>query len=106
MSGKPGKPGERTVRPAPPDHAEQRPVVEFRLDPHGPSKRPEQLAELVESALRREFPAAAEVVEVAHAADDAVVSLRNLEQLDRSTAEKVAHRARVVYNDFMISPWY
>lgn len=98
-----GKPGERT---APPERAEQRPVVEFRLDPHGPSKRPEQLAELVESALRREFPAAAEVVEVAHAADDAVVSLRNLEQVDRSTAEKVAHRARVVCNDFMISPWY
>ena len=98
--------GERTVRPAPPERAEQRPVVEFRLDPHGPSKRPEQLAELVESALRREFPAAAEVVEVAHAAGDAVVSLRNLEQVDRSTAEKVAHRARVVYNDFMISPWY
>ena len=101
-----GKPGERTVLPAPPERAEQRPVVEFRLDPHGPSKRPEQLAELVESALRREFPAAAEVVEVACAADDAVVSLRNLEQVDRSTAEKVAHRARVVYNDFMISPWY
>ena len=56
-----GKLGERTVRPAPPDRAEQRPVVEFRLDPHGPSKRPEQLAELVESALRREFPAAAEL---------------------------------------------
>ena len=46
------------------------------------------------------------MVKVAHAADDAVVSLRNLEQVDRSTAEKVAHRARVVYNDFMISPWY
>ena len=84
----------------------ERPAVEFRLDPHSPSKRPEQLAGLVESALRREFPAAAEIVEVVHSADDAAVSLRNLEQVDSATAEKLAHRARVVYNDFMISPWY
>ena len=86
--------------------ADQRPAVEFRLDPRSPSKRPEQLAALVESALRREFPAAAEIVEVVHSADDAAVSLRNLEQVDSATAEKLAHRARVVYNDFMISPWY
>ncbi len=86
--------------------AEERPAVEFTLDPDRPTKRPEQLAALLESALRREFPAAARVVEVVHSAEDAVISLRNLEQVDGSTAEKVAHRARVVYNDFMISPWY
>ena len=93
-------------RPAGTEPADERPTVEFRLDPDSPSKRPEQLAALVESALRREFPAAAEIVEVVHAADDAAVSLRNLEQVDSITAEKLAHRARVVYNDFMINPWY
>jgi hypothetical protein len=93
-------------RPAAAEPAEQRPTVEFRLDPHSPSKRPEQLAALVESALRREFPAAAQVVEVVHSAADAVISLRNLEQVDGGTAEKLAHRARTVYNDFMINPWY
>ena len=86
--------------------AEERPTVEFRLDPHSAAKRPEQLAALVESALRREFPAAAEVVEVVHSAEDGAISLRNLEEVDGGTAEKLAHRARVVYNDFMISPWY
>ena len=86
--------------------AEERPAVEFRLDSHSPAKRPEQLAALVESALRREFPAAAQVVEVVHDAEDGVISLRNLEEVDSGTAEKLAHRARVVYNDFMISPWY
>ncbi len=93
-------------RPAAAEPAEPRLTVEFRLDPHSPSKRPEQLAALVESALRREFPAATQVVEVVHSADDAVISLRNLEQVDSGTAEKLAHRARVVYNDFMINPWY
>ena len=86
--------------------ADERPTVEFRLDPHSPAKRPEQLAALVESALRREFPAAAEVVEIVHSAEDGAISLRNLEAVDGGTAEKLAHRARVVYNDFMISPWY
>ena len=86
--------------------AEERPTVEFRLDPHSPAKRPEQLAALVESALRREFPAASKVVEVVHGTEDGVISLRNLEEVDGGTAEKLAHRARVVYNDFMISPWY
>ena len=86
--------------------AEERPTVEFKLDPHSPAKRPDQLAALVESALRREFPAASKVVEVVHGAEDGVVSLRNLEEVDGGTAEKLAHRARVVYNEFMISPWY
>lgn len=93
-------------RPAPPARGDERPTVEFTLDPRGAAKRPEQLAALVESALRREFPEALDVVEVAHSPDDAVVSLRCLEKVDRATAEKLAHRARVVYNDFMISPWY
>ncbi len=93
-------------RPAAAEPAEARPTVEFRLDPHSPAKRPEQLAALVESALQREFPAASKVVEVVHGAEDGVISLRNLEEVDGGTAEKLAHRARVVYNDFMISPWY
>ena len=82
------------------------PHVEFTLDPLGPSKRPEQLAALLESALQREFPAAAGVIEVSCSATDGVVSLRHLDALDSDTAQKLAHRARVVYNDFMISPWY
>ena len=94
--------------PAPPakSRGDERPTVAFTLDRRGAVKRPEQLAALVESVLRREFPEAAAIVEVACSPDDAVVSLRRLEKVDRATAEKLAHRARVVYNDFMISPWY
>ena len=56
--------------------------------------------------MQREFPDVADVVHVSHSRDDAVISLLNLDKLEEDTAKKIARRARVVFNDFMISPWY
>jgi len=84
----------------------ERPVVQFALQSQSASKRPEQLVTLLEDTLRREFPESADVVQVSHSVDDAVVHLLHLDQLEEDAAEKLAHRARAVYNDFMISPWY
>ena len=82
------------------------PAVEFTLPPRGAAKRPEQLAALLESTLRREFPDAAALIEVACLPDGATVAVRNLDQVDEPTARKLARRAHVVYNEFLISPWY
>ena len=81
------------------------PVVQFTLDPGRSTKRPEQLVRLLEGSLEREFPSASTVVKVSHSADG-VVTILHLDALDEEVAHKLAHRARVVYNDFMISPWY
>ena len=80
--------------------------VEFRVDSNSPTKRPEQLYNLLDRMLRQEFPAAVEVVEVVHTPGDAVVSLVNLEKLEEAVARAVARRARAVYNEFVTSPWY
>ena len=88
------------------DPQPERPTVRFTLDPGGPSKRPEQLITLLESSLEREFPNAVGVVEVSHSVVDGVITILNLEKVDAATAKKLAARARGVYNDFMISPWY
>ena len=82
------------------------PAVEFTLPPRGAAKRPEQLAAMLENTLRQEFPGAAALIEVACLPDGATVAVRNLDQLDEPTARKLARRARGVYNDFLISPWY
>lgn len=82
------------------------PAVEFKLPERGAAKRPEQLAALLESTLRREFPEAAALLEVACLPDGATVAVRNLDQLDERSAKKLARRARGVYNEFLISPWY
>ena len=82
------------------------PAVELKLPSRGAAKRPEQLAALLESTLRREFPAAAALIEVACLPDGATVAVRNLDQVDDRTARKLARRARGVYNEFLISPWY
>ena len=81
-------------------------TVDFTLDPRSPSKRPEQLAALLKQALRREFPESLAIVEISHAPQTPVVSLRNLEQLEAGTAKALTYKARAVYNEFMISPWY
>ena len=81
-------------------------TVEFTLDPRSPSKRPEQLAALLEQALRREFPESLAIVEISHTLQTPVVSLRNLEQLKAETARALTHKARAIYNEFIISPWY
>ena len=89
-----------------PERQGQPPTVDFTLDPSSPSKQPEQLVSLLESALRREFPEALEIVDIWHAPGEPVVSVRNLEKLDERTAKNLAHRARGVFNEFMTSPWY
>ena len=81
------------------------PSLDFSID-SSLSKRPDQLAALLDSALRREFPEALDIVEIAHAPNTTVVSLRGLEKLEDDTAKRLAHSARAVFNDFMISPWY
>ena len=81
-------------------------TVDFTLEPSSPSKRPEQLVSLLESALQREFPKALGIVDIWHEPGEPLVSVRNLEKLDEQTAKTLAHRARGVYNDFMTSPWY
>ena len=81
-------------------------TVDFTLDARTPSKRPEQLAALLEQALQREFPEAGAVVEISQTPQTSVVSLRNLEQLEEGTATALTHKARAIYNEFMISPWY
>ncbi len=91
--------GDAAPRPDPP-------AVELTLPPRGAAKRPEQLAALLESTLRREFPDAAALIEVACLPDGATVAVRNLDQVDERTARKLGRRAHVVYNDFLISPWY
>ncbi|MYI74518.1 MAG: hypothetical protein F4057_04125 [Acidobacteria bacterium] len=91
--------GDTTAQPDPPE-------VTFTLPPRGASKRPEQLAALLENTLRREFPAAAKLLEIACLPDGATVALRNLDQLDEEVARKITRRADVVRNEFLISPWY
>jgi hypothetical protein len=88
------------------DNGNESPSLQFTLDPNKPSKRPEQLAALLETTLQREFPKAASIISVSHSPDAAVVGLCNLKDLEDDIAKKVVHRARVVFNDFMISPWY
>lgn len=87
------------ARPDPPE-------VAFTLPPRGAAKRPEQLAALLESTLRREFPGAAKLLEIACLPDGATVVVRNLDQLDEDAARKLTRRAHVVCNEFLISPWY
>ena len=82
------------------------PALDFLIDASGSSKQPQQLAALLDSALQREFPEALDIVEIVQAPDTPMVSLRGLEKLEDETAKRLAHRARAVFNDFMISPWY
>ena len=82
------------------------PSLDFQIDASSPSKRPEQFAALLDSALRREFPEALDVVEIAQVPNPPGVSLRGLEKLEEDAAKRLTHAARAVFNDFMISPWY
>ena len=79
-------------------------TVDFTLNARTPSKRPEQLAALLEQALQREFPESGAVVEISHTPQTSVVSLRNLEQLEEGTATALTHKARAIYNEFMNQP--
>ena len=80
--------------------------VDFNLDPTSVSKRPEQLAALLERALQQEFPESLDIIEIWHQPNTPVVSLKNLEKLEEHTAKNLARRAQAVFHDFMDSPWY
>ena len=82
------------------------PSLDFRIDASRLSKRPEQLAALLESALQREFPEVLDIIEITHVPNTPVVTLKGLEKLEEKTAKRLAYRARAVFKDFMISPWY
>ena len=47
-----------------------------------------------------------ESLEIACLEDGATVAVRNLDQLDEDVARKLARRAEVLCNEFLISPWY
>ena len=81
------------------------PSLDFRIN-GSRLKRPEQLVALLDSALRREFPEALDLVEIAQAPHPPVVSLRGLERLEEDIAQRLTLRARAVFNNFMVSPWY
>ena len=80
--------------------------LDFQLDSTSPSKRPEQLVNLLERELGREFPKALEIVDIVHAPGERLVSVRHLEKLDEETSKNLAHLARGVFSNFMTSPWY
>ena len=82
------------------------PSLDFQIDASSPSKRPEQFAALLDSALRREFPEALDVVEIAQVPYPPGVRLKGLEKLEEDAAKRLTHAARAVFNDCMISPWY
>lgn len=81
-------------------------ALRFELNIKDSAMRPEQLLNLLNRMLREEFPAVVESVTVAHDPGDGVVTLSNLEQLDKTIATNVSRRARSVYNEFLTSPWY
>ena len=81
------------------------PSLDFPID-SSRSKRPEQLVALLDSALRRKFPEALDLLEIAQVPNPPAVSLRGLEKLDEDVVKRLTHTARGVFNDFMISPWY
>ena len=81
-------------------------ALRFELNIKDSAMRPEQLLNLLNRMLREEFPAVVESVTVAHDPGDGVVTLSNLEQLDKKIATNVSRRARSVYNEFLTSPWY
>ena len=80
--------------------------LRFELNIKDSAMRPEQLLNLLNRMLREEFPAVVDSVTVVHEPGEGVVTLSNLEQLDKPIAMNVAHRARSVYNEFLTSPWY
>jgi len=81
-------------------------ALRFELNIKDSAMRPEQLLNLLNRMLREEFPAVVDSVTVAHDPGDGVVTLSNLEQLDKTIATNVSRRARSVYNEFLTSPWY
>ena len=81
-------------------------VLRFELNIKDSAMRPEQLLNLLNRMLREEFPTVVDSVILTHEEDDGVVTLSNLEQVDKTIARAVSHRARSIYNEFLTSPWY
>ena len=81
-------------------------VLRFELNIKDSAMRPEQLLNLLNRMLREEFPTVVDSVILTHEEDDGVVTLSNLEQVDKTIARDVSQRARSIYNEFLTSPWY
>tara|TARA_B100001123_G_scaffold84902_1_gene97292 strand:+ start:10773 stop:11045 length:273 start_codon:yes stop_codon:yes gene_type:complete len=81
-------------------------VLRFELNIKDSAMRPEQLLNLLNRMLREEFPTVVDSVILTHEEDDGVVTLSNLEQVDKTMARDVSRRARSIYNEFLTSPWY
>ena len=81
-------------------------VLRFELNIKDSAMRPEQLLNLLNRMLREEFPTVVDSVTLTHEESDGVITLSNLEQLDKKIALDVGHRARSIYNEFLTSPWY
>ena len=81
-------------------------VLRIELNIKDSAMRPEQLLNLLNRMLREEFPTVVDSVILTHEEDDGVVTLSNLEQVDKTIARDVSHRARSIYNEFLTSPWY
>ena len=88
------------------DSQEKLTLAEFAIDSGSPTKRPEQLVNLLVRVLGQEFPDVFESLEVTQAYDSEFVSVIQLQVVGEEVRKKVAHRARVVYGEFVNSPWY
>ena len=71
-----------------------------------PRNGPSSLQRFSIAPLRREFPEALDVVEIAQVPYPPGVCIRGLEKLEEDAAKRLTHAARADFNDFMISPWY
>jgi len=81
-------------------------MLEFPLDRKGAAKYPGQLVLLLERAFAQEGGAAFAALTVSHDPKANVVRISGLDRLEPAEAGRISHRARVVFNEFMTSPWY
>ena len=85
---------------------EENPILTFTLSTDGATKRPEQLVTILNESLGKHFPETTGLIQIAHSTNDTSVRILQLDHLDDDLIEKLIHQARVVYNEFMINPWY
>ena len=74
------------------------PSLDFQIDASSPSKRPEQFAALLDSALRRPLRRTP--------GGYGIRASGNSRSSKTDVAKRLTHAARAVFNDCMISPWY
>ena len=89
-----------------PNTHEQNQLLIFTLSNDSATKRPEQLVTLLNESLEKHFPEATGLIQITQSTNDTSVKLIQLDHLDEEIIEKIIHQARVIYNEFMINPWY